>query len=226
MFMKRPLQPHRRMMQLLRISGFAVTVASIVVGSAARPADQDYTGKLDPQLVVNRDDPEQVVFRPMRDLSKIKISKPPDSDAIVTAGRLYHAASDRSAIQALLVERQGEDPYLLADVDMNSELDDKESFPFAREDDDNPLIWQATVNEPLKEGIFQSFPLFVRYLKRVRTEEMKEGERLILESRSAFARGSVDIQGRKTIVQYDYNPRSKKISPTIGKLGVRLDQES
>jgi len=59
----------------------------------------------------------------------------------------------------------------------------------------------------------------------VRTEEMKEGERLILESRTAFARGSVDIQGKQTLVQYDYNPRSKKISPTSGKLGVDCDAD-
>jgi hypothetical protein len=99
---------------------------------------------------------------------------------------------------------------------LNNELDDKERFAFSREDDDNPFIWQTTVNEPLKEGMFQSFPLFVQYLKRVRTEEMKEGERLIVESRSAYARGSVDIQGKKTLVQYDYSPRSKKITPTSG----------
>jgi hypothetical protein len=64
---------------------------------------------------------------------------------------------------------------------MNNELDEKERFPFSREEADNPYIWQTTVNEPLKEGLFKSFPLFVQYLKRVRTEEMKEGERLILE---------------------------------------------
>jgi hypothetical protein len=223
--MKRLLQPHRRWIQPRRLFGLGLTAVSLLVNSAAAPADQDYTGKLEPPLVVNRDDHEEVVFRPMRDLSRIKISKPPDSDATVTAGRLYQALSDKSAILALLVEPQGEDPYLLADVDVNNELDEKERFPFSREEDDNPFIWQTTVNEPLKEGLFQSFPLFVQYLKKVKTEEMKEGERLILESRSAFARGSVDLQGKKTLVQYDYNARSKKISPTSGKLGVDCDSD-
>ncbi len=200
-----------------------LTMAGLLLIASAKPLDQEYTGKFEPQLVVNRDDQEQVVFKPIRDLSKIKIAKPPDSDATVTAGRLYHALSDKSAILALLVETEGEDPYLLVDVDMNNAFDEKERFALARDEDNNPYIWQATINEPLKEGLFQSFPLFVQYFKRVRTDEMKEGDRLILESRTAFARGAVDIQGKKTLVQYGYNPRSKKISPTTGKLGVDCD---
>jgi peroxiredoxin len=202
-----------------------VIVTALLVSPVVTIADQEYTGKFEPDLAINSDDREQVVFRPMRDFSKIKMAKALEGDATTTAGRLYHALSDRSAIQALLVEPQGKDPYLLADIDLNGELDDKESFAFSREEEDNPFIWQATVKQPLKEGIFQTFPLFVRYLKRVRTEEMKEGDRLIIESRSAFARGSVDVQGKKTVVQYDYNPRSRKISPTSGKLGVDCDAD-
>jgi thiol-disulfide isomerase/thioredoxin len=223
--MKRLLQPHRRWLRLRRLSGLGLTVASLLATSLAAPADQEYTGKFEPQLVVNRDDREQIVFKPIRDLSKIKMSKPPESDAAVTAGRLYHAPSDRSAVFALLVEPRDGDPYLLADADLNNELDDKEHFSFLREDEDNPFIWQTTVSEPLKEGLFQSFPLLVRYLKKVRSHEMKEGERMILESRGAFARGSVDIQGKKTLVQYDYNPRSRKVSTTSGKLGVDCDAD-
>ncbi len=116
--MKQLFQTQPHWTQLRRLTGLSMTVASLLVISAARSADE-YTGKLDSQLVANRDDHEQVVFRPMRDLSRIKIAKPPESDATVTAGRLYHALSDKSAILALLVEPQGEDPYLLVDVDMN-----------------------------------------------------------------------------------------------------------
>jgi peroxiredoxin len=204
-------------------TALSVTMAGFLLIIGAKPADQEFTGKFEPQLVVNRDDQEQVVFRPMRDLSKIKLAKPPDNDATVTAGRLYHALSDKSAILALLVEPESEDPYLLVDVDMNNSFDETERFNLSRDEDNNPYIWQTTINEPLKEGLFQSFPLFVQYFKNVRTDEMREGDRLMLESRTAFARGSVDIQGKKTLVQYAYNPRAKKISPTNGKLGVDCD---
>jgi len=209
--------------QLMPMAVIGFTLASSVVVAGARPFDQDYTGKFEPQLVVNRDNLEQVVFRPMREPVRIQLAKPPESDAIVTAGRLYHAASDKSAILALLIEPRNGPPYLLADVDMSGMLDEKERFLFSREEANNPYVWQTTVNEPLKEGFFQSLPVFIQYLKSVRTTEMVEGERLILESRSAFARGSVDIQGKNTIVQYEYNHRSKKISPSNGKLGIDCD---
>ena len=203
--------------------GLSFVLVLLAAVPRTRSAEQEYTGKFDPQLVVSRENLEQIVFKPMRDLSRVKIAKPPESDATVTAGRLYQALSDKSAILALLIEPEGEDPYLLADLNMDNALDESERFALAREDVDNPYIWQTTISEPLKEGLFQSFPLFVQYLKRVRSAGMKEDERLILESHTAFARGAVDIQGKKTLVQYAYNPRSKKISPTSGKLGVDCD---
>jgi peroxiredoxin len=221
--MERLFQPQRQLIRPRRLIGLSFAVVSLLVIPTTSSAEQEYTGKFEPQLVVSRENLDQLVFKPMRDLSKVKIAKPPESDATVTAGRLYHALSDKSAILALLVEPEGEDPYLLADVNMDNALDESERFALVREDSDNPYIWQTTINEPLKEGLFQGFPLFVQYLKRVRSEEMKEDERLILESHTAFARGAVDIQGKKTLVQYAYNPRSKKISPTNTKLGVDCD---
>ena len=71
--MKELFHSHRLWTQLRRLVGLSLTVASLLVISAARSADE-YTGKLDSQLVANRDDHEQVVFRPMRDLSRIKIA--------------------------------------------------------------------------------------------------------------------------------------------------------
>jgi hypothetical protein len=73
--MKQLIQSQRPWTQLCRLGGLSLTVASLLVITAARSADE-YTGKLDPQLVANRDDHEQVVFRPMRDLARIKIAKP------------------------------------------------------------------------------------------------------------------------------------------------------
>jgi hypothetical protein len=69
-------------------------------------APDEYTGKLEPGLVANTDDTEQVIFRPISDLSKIKLAKPIASGAHVTAGRLSYAPSDKSAILTLLVLKQ------------------------------------------------------------------------------------------------------------------------
>jgi peroxiredoxin len=208
------------------ILSFIPAVALLfLIATTANSADNEYTGKFETQLVINDDDLEQVIFKPLRDLSKIKLAKPIESGATVTAGRLYHALSDKSAILTLLIEPEGEDPYLYADVDLNNVMDENERFALKHGEDDNPFIWEATVVQPLKEGLFRSFPQLVKYFKNVPLEELKEGERMVLESRTAFARGSVQIQDKSVMVQYQFDPRSRKINPTNGKLGVDSDSD-
>lgn len=185
--------------------------------------DVEYTGKLEPELAANTEDLDQVVFKPLRDLSRVKFAAPPDSSATVTAGRLYHPPSDKSSILTVLVEPEDDAPYFYADLDLNNILDANERFPLARADNDNPYIWQTTLKVPLKSALFQSYPVFVQYFKNVQWDEMQEGERLVLQSKAAFARGYVDIQGRKTLVQYAFNAQSKKISVMNGALGVDSD---
>lgn len=63
----------------------------------------------------------------------------------------------------------------------------------------------------------------MRYFKDIKMDDMADDERLILQSKEAFARGQVDVQGRKTLVQYSFNPQSKKINVNNGSLGVDVD---
>jgi thiol-disulfide isomerase/thioredoxin len=209
---------------LYRVAGIDQTrpallaMLAILLISVGRASDNEYTGKFEPQLAPNSDDLEQIVFKPVSDTSSIKFAKPIEAGAKVTAGRIYQATSDKFAVLALLVEPQGEDPYLYADVNTNNVMEEDERFGL--KETDNPYVWQTTVNEPLKEGTFKTFPVLVQYFKDVEMDEMKPGDRLILASKAAFAMGTVDIQGKKTLVQYDYNPRSRKVNPTKGKLGV------
>jgi len=165
---------------------------------------------------------DQVVFRPLRDLSRVKTSKPLEDGAKVTAGRLYHPPSDKSSILSLLVEPEGEPPYLYADLDLDNTLTDGERFPLTMTEEDNPYILQATLRLPIKGMIFQTFPVVVQYFKDVEWDELKEGERLLLQSKDAQARGRVDIAGRKTLVGYAFNAQSRKVSTTKGWLGIQI----
>jgi thiol-disulfide isomerase/thioredoxin len=196
----------------------ALLAILILLVSMGRAADSEYTGKFEPQLAPNADDLEQIVFKPLSDMSGIRFTRPIEAGAKVTAGRIYEPTSDKFAVLALLVEPKGEDPYLYADVNTNKVMEEEERF--ALKGTDNPYIWQTTVNEPLREGFFKNFPLLVQYFKNVQMDEMKPGDRLVLVSKAAFAVGKVDIQGKSTLVQYDYNPRSRKVNPSKGKLGV------
>src|SRR5262249_37756068 len=157
-------------------------------------------------------DLDHVIFKPFRDLSKIQFAKRPESDATITAGRLYHPPTNKAAIPAVLVQPEGGPPYVYPARDLNKVMGATEKIAPRNGESGNPYIWQTTVNVPLKEGLFQSFPIFVQYFKNVEMDEMGKDDRLILQSTKAFARGYVDIQGKKTLVQYDYSPRNKKIN--------------
>lgn len=212
----------RRFTVLICAVAFAVALGASSVSAVA----EEFIGKFEPRLEPNKDDLDHVIFKPFRDMSKVQFAKSPESGATITAGRFYHSPTDKAAILALLVEPDGEPPYVYADVDLNNTMDANEKFDLSNGASGNPYIWETTVNVPLKEGFFQSAPIFVQYFKNVGMDEMGKDERLILQSTKTFARGYVEIQGKKTLVQYDHNPRNKKINPMNGALGVDVDGDA
>jgi len=189
----------------------------------SRAGDTEYLGSLDGELAPNTGDMEQVIFRPLRDISKVKFASPPPPDASLTAGRLYDPLRDKSAILALLVLEEGEQPVLYADLDLDNIIADSEKFPLGSDESDNPYILQTTVQLPFKNALFKSYPIVVQYYKNVMWDELKEGENLLLQSKAAFAQGSVDLEGTKILVEYGFNAQSKKISVNNGWLGVDGD---
>jgi peroxiredoxin len=199
----------------------AIMAAQALPARAA--ADKEYIGKLDAELKPDQDELDEIIFKPIRDLSKIKFATPLEAGGNVTAGRLYHPPQDKSSILTLLVEPEDGEPYLYADLNLDNLMAQNERFALKRGDDDSPYLWEATLNLPLQGVLFPTYPVYVRYLKNVQWDKMKEGERLLQQSKTAFARGTVDIEGHKTLVQYVYTGQSKKISTTNGWLGVDTD---
>ncbi len=219
-------QRGRYVVCLLAVPLFLALASTSLMASStsSAPGDVEYYGKLDTELIPHIEDLDQVVFKPINDLSKIKFATPIESGMKITAGRLFHPPQDKSSILTLLVEPDDDgDPYLYADLDQDGVMANSERFELNRDEDDNPYIWETTLKLPLKSPLFQSYPVFVQYFKNIQWDELLEGERLILQSKAAFARGQVDIQGRKTLVQYGFNPQSKKISVSNGSFGVDGD---
>ncbi|HEY0098945.1 MAG TPA: redoxin domain-containing protein, partial [Pyrinomonadaceae bacterium] len=212
----------------LRAHAFALMLVLacglLLMPAAARAADTEYTGKLDAELVANREDLDQVILKPLRDLSKVKFATPLDAaGAHITASRLHHPGQDKSVILALLVEVEDETPQLYADLNLDGLMSDNERFALTRGEDGSPYILEATLKLPLTGGLFNNFPLYVQYLRNVRWNEMAEDERMLLQSKTAYARGQVDVAGKKTLVQFGYKPQSKKISATNGWVGIDGD---
>ena len=200
-----------------------ITTGVIVFPCSTRSGDNLFTGTLDGELVPNTENMDQVIFRPLKDMSKVKFASAPSRGANITAGRLYDPLRDKSAILTLLVLAEDEQPFLYADVDLDNTISDNERFPMEPEVAGNPYILQTTINLPLKNALFQNFPITIQYFKNVQWDELKEGETLLMQSKEAFALGKVDIGGKKTLVEYGFNPSSKKISVNNGWLGVDGD---
>jgi peroxiredoxin len=202
---------------LLVLSPFAIAPSAIAVG------DAEFTGILEADLVANAEDMDQVTFRPVKDLSRLKTSKPLAQSGNITAGRLFHPPLDRSAILSVLVEPEDEAPYLYADLNIDGTLAEDERFALRRDEEDNPYILEASLKIPFKGPLFSSFPIVVKYFKGVQWQDLKADERVVLQSKDAYARGTVDIAGKKTMVGYAFNPVTKKLAVTKGWLGVDGD---
>lgn len=213
----------RSVARIIATAAFVVLVSLYVTVSHA--GDTEYLGTLESELVPNTEDLDQITFRPVRDLSKIKTAKPIEPGSSVTAGRLYHPPSDKSSILTVLVEPEDGAPYIYADLNLDSVLSEDERFELKPADRDESYILQAVLGLPFKAPLFQTFPIVVQFFKGVEWEDLKEGERLVLQSKEAIARGRVDIGGHKTLVGYAFNPQSKKISLTNGWLGVDGDDD-
>ncbi|MDT7602455.1 MAG: hypothetical protein QOF61_452 [Acidobacteriota bacterium] len=193
--------------------------------AAAFADDAEYTGKFDSDLAPNVEDLDEIVFHPLRDLSKVKFEKPLEEGVTVTAGRLNHPPTGKSSILAVLVESEDALPVLYADLNLDGVMSASERFELERggEDKDNPYLWETTLKLATPGQPFATFPVFVRYLKDVRFDDMQEGERLVQQTKTAFARGSVDVAGKRTLVQYGYDPKAKKISAINGVIGIDGD---
>jgi peroxiredoxin len=199
-----------------------LVITSPLLLTPAHAGDPEFLGALDGQLAPNTDDLDQIIFRPLRDTSKIKFATPLEADVSITAGRLYDPLRDKSAILTLLVESDDAKPFLYADVDADGTMADSEKFPLVP-DEDRSYILQATIELPFKNALFKSYPILLQYWKGVEWEELKEGETLLLQTKQAFAKGKVDLKGKSTLVEYGFNAHSKKITVSNGWLGVDSD---
>jgi peroxiredoxin len=189
--------------------------------TSAYAGDAEYAGSLDGQLVPNTDDLDQIIFRPI-DVAKVKFATPLENGVTVTAGRLYDPLRDKSAILTLLVTSEDTAPVLYADIDLDGTMADSEKFQLVR-DPDARYILETTIELPFKNALFKSYPVLVQYWENVQWDELKEGETLLLQTKEAFAKGTVDLKGKPTLVEYGFNAQSKKVTLSNGWLGVDSD---
>lgn len=215
------LQRTKRRFLALVLFCAAISHGAHTAASAAPAASEaEYRGQFSAELAPATEDLDQVTFKPVVDLSKIKFTTKPDAADKVTGAYLFDPLQDKPTVLALLFEPSGAEPFMRVDLNNNRVIEDDERIALKKGADGNPYILEAMINLRMKSSLFQSYPIFVQYYKDVASDELKDGERLVLQSKEAFARGIVDVAGRKTMVQYIFNPRTKKINALDGSLGI------
>ena len=198
-----------------------LSLCALLTPAPTQAGDAEYLGTLSGQLVPNTNDLDQIIFRPL-DPAKVKFATPLESGVEITAGRLYDPLRDKSAILTLLVLAEDETPIVYVDLDQDGTMADSEKFELER-DEENSYIFQTTIELPFKNALFKSYPILLQYWKDVQWDEMKEGEALLMQTKEAFAKGTVDLKGKPTLVEYGFNAQSKKITLSNGWLGVDGD---
>lgn len=190
--------------------------------SAVFAGGAEYTGQFDKTLAPNVEEHERIVLAldsgaMWKNLGKF------GPDTHFTAGRFAHPMTGQYSVVAVLVEDDEEDPVMFVDLNDDRKLTPEEKVVLKKEKKDNPFLWIATVPLPVKESFFTHAPIFLRYFKSVKVDKMAEGDRLITQSTEVMARGSVDVKGKRVIVQYALAPGEKKLNPQEGWLGVDID---
>lgn len=207
----------------VKISLVVLALVSLPLVEIRGHADAEYVGTLNGQLVPNTDETDQIIFRPLRDLSKVKFATPPESGSSITAGRLYDPLRDKSAILTVLVQAEDELPVVYADLDMDGTLANSEKFQLEHPEEEDSYVYQTTIELPFKNPLFKTYPIVLQYYKGMAWDELKEGESLLMQTKEAFAKGTVDLKGKPTLVEYGFNAQSKKITLNNGWLGVDSD---
>ncbi len=180
-------------------------------------------GQFDKKLVPFTESHKKVVFEHFGG-NPLRTEEEFDSSTHVTSARLMNPAAG-SSVKAMLVEEKDSDPYIYVDIDSNNRASANEKFVLKKSLEDNPFLWETTVDLPVRNSFFSTSPIFIQYFKSVRYEKMSEKDRLVTQSTQAFARGSVDVNGKKILVQYEYDFSDKKIDPESGWLGVDTNMD-
>lgn len=196
------------------------TLVLFFLFSAPILAADEYTGQFATELEADRENLDKVVFQPATGRLPFKLPESLDSTDNVTFSFLYNPNSEKLDVPALLVEAQSGNPYVWADANLNKSFEEAEKFPLKRDEEGKSYIWSSVVKLPLQKGAFKTFPLFVKFYRGVKWDEMGEDDRLILQSNEVYATGFVDIQGKKTLVAYSYSPREKRISLSRSKIAI------
>lgn len=210
-------------LRLLQFLHPLVILFILTVSSQNVLADNEFTGSLQKNLIPKDYDLDDTFLRPAN-IANLKFEKSPAADAYVTIGKLDNPTKDEAKITGVLVEEKGQSPIFYFDTNGDLLFSENEMTRFEKKPDGDSFVWTTIAKIPINHSFFAHYPVYVSYFPNtIYGDEMTENDRLILYSSEAFARGEIDVKGKKTAVVYQFRRISHRIVPTDGWLGIDSD---
>jgi hypothetical protein len=174
----------------------AILAASLCFTASARAGGGEYTGTFEAELATNTESTQRIIFKnipPERLKGQITFS----ANAHVSAAKLYDPTRESLAILAMIVEEPSKLPMIFVDLNNDKSFGNDEKFPF-KDSAKYRDLYEIKINVPIKGNFYNSFPTIIQFFKGQRTAKMSADDCLVEQSDEAFARGAVDLKGKRS----------------------------
>lgn len=211
----------------LVMAGFILTpgfqsFAQVSESVKNQTAAAEYFGQFDAELTPDLKYIYATGFKPAADVSKYKFKRALEKDAAVAVGTIYdNRKGSGERLELILVEPKNENPYIYADSNADGAFDESERLTLAPVKD-KPSEFEAVLKLPIKYEFYKTFPVYLVFRRDWRNSKAPE-ERVVFQSFSAFAYGTVKIKNKPVRVLYPFDPTLISISTTEGLFGIDAD---
>jgi peroxiredoxin len=199
---------------------FTILLALACAGFTGAQGLREFKGQLGNELSPDMVHVYQRVYKVMSNAAALPVDPKPASGSVVSVGEFIDIRSDGKT-QVFLVEPPSGMPYVVVDANRNGKFEPDERTTLTPAGGQPGLT--ATVQLPIANTRYKSYPVYFHYLKGFRHPKLTEGDRLVEQSVYALAYGSAKIADRTVMLQFPFSPEKEAISPTEGLFGMDLD---
>ena len=202
------------------ISASVALTGLLVQMSLAGIAFQEvqYKGRLEPELIAGQ--PMMGVnLKAPTDQDKRLLPAIADGDTLYVGAMSIGLDKQKNTLNIFVVKSSDEKraSYLYVDLNQDGKLTADERFDYSTVS----MIKQAFIRIPLNGAIFKAYPVILSLPTGAPGGDGPRGP-FLLKSLFTVARGIVDIDGRKTLVEYSVSPTGE-IDPRNGRVAVDCD---
>jgi thiol-disulfide isomerase/thioredoxin len=203
---------------------FIILLLTLQRPSSASQKETQYTGKLDAQLTAERVSGSFKCTAATAE-EKRKLASRVSSDEQVFVGELRWANFRKPGHIVFLIQNAGKPSTIFIDMDQDGNLTTEEHFSFSAVENAKDSEGEVVIHFAIPASPHKKYPVRLR-LNKASQEQEKNNVRSIAQSYETFVTGTVDIQGRKTLVRYQVNSETGRASGRDGYIGMDADGDA